>query len=145
MSQWKQSSCGEADQHRFYDTAGILSKDLQKCKDFAAEWLSSDALQRDPMVRSYSGLSALLIRLQTFTSIIWPVDFWKVIDAKQAVIARDFAKHMQYALRVKYEEVSFENVWLKTPPIESNGQSLSDFINEVCSTNPKCLRLSTDI
>lgn len=96
------------------------------------------------MVRN-NGLSSIpLIRLQSFTSIIWPVDFWKVIDAKQTVIAQDFAKQMKSTLKAEYEEISFEDIWLKYPPTEADGQSLPDFINGVCETNRGvCTLIST--
>lgn len=38
------------DHSRVFDTAGILGKDLKKCRDFAAEWLRPDALQKNPKV-----------------------------------------------------------------------------------------------
>ncbi len=38
------------DHIRVFDTAGILGRELRKCREFAAEWLRPDALQKDPKV-----------------------------------------------------------------------------------------------
>jgi hypothetical protein len=38
----------ESDYFRVFDTAGILGRDLKKCREFAAEWLRPEALQKEP-------------------------------------------------------------------------------------------------
>jgi hypothetical protein len=38
------------DYSRVFDTAGILGRDLKKCRDFAAEWLRAEVLQKNPEV-----------------------------------------------------------------------------------------------
>jgi hypothetical protein len=38
------------DNIRVFDTAGILGRDLKKCREFAAGWLRPEALQKDPKV-----------------------------------------------------------------------------------------------
>ncbi|MCJ1251052.1 hypothetical protein MMC30_008283 [Trapelia coarctata] len=97
-----------------FDTAGILGRDLQKCRSFAAEWLLPSALQNDP---------------KPFTLTIWPLDFWKVIDSEQVSIARRFTQQVVSHLKADYKEVLFEELWLKSPPEGANGCSLSEFID----------------
>ncbi|KAF2446191.1 amidase signature enzyme [Karstenula rhodostoma CBS 690.94] len=100
-----------------YDTAGILGRDLHKCRDFAVEWLSPAALQSPPM---------------SFASIIWPIDFWKPTDAKQNAIAQAFAQQMKTFLNAEYAEVSFEATWLASPPAQAASKPLPEYINEAC-------------
>ncbi|TVY83904.1 Amidase [Lachnellula suecica] len=99
---------------RVFDTAGILARDLKKCRDFAAEWLLSDVLQKTP---------------KPFNLVIFPVDFWKVIDSEQAAIGREFAQSAATHLKVDYQEISFEELWLKTSPEDAKGCTLSEFID----------------
>ncbi|UKZ82671.1 hypothetical protein TrVFT333_010465 [Trichoderma virens FT-333] len=79
----------------------ILARDLQKCKKFAKEWLDFDIFEKAP---------------ESFSSIIWPTDFWNIIDSKQKSLAQSFAQEMATKLNVKFEEISFEERWKNVPP-----------------------------
>ncbi|KAK0631095.1 amidase signature domain-containing protein [Bombardia bombarda] len=98
-----------------WDTAGVLARDLQMCRDFAAAWLDATVLEKNP---------------KPFSSIVWPKDYWSIIDHTQVEIARTFAKSIEAALDITTEEISFEESWIKSPPAEANGPTLPAFINE---------------
>jgi hypothetical protein len=70
-----------------------------------------------------------VLKVQPFNLVIFPVDFWKVIDSKQAFIGREFAQLAATYLEVDYQETSFEELWLKTPPEDARGCTLSEFID----------------
>ncbi|KAK5995289.1 Scytalone dehydratase-like Arp1-like protein [Cladobotryum mycophilum] len=96
-----------------WDIPGILARDLRKCRTFAAEWLTFDKFEKMP---------------ESFSSVIWPTDFWKIIDPEQAEIARSFAKNVAAKLMVKFEEISFEARWRASPPTKGVS-SLPRFID----------------
>ncbi|KAF3480209.1 uncharacterized protein GIQ15_05556 [Arthroderma uncinatum] len=64
-----------------------------------------------------------------FSSIIWPIDFWKIIDADQCTLALQFVKDMESHLYIKHSKISFENVWSNSLPSEAAGLSLPEYIN----------------
>ncbi|OKL58530.1 hypothetical protein UA08_06367 [Talaromyces atroroseus] len=99
-----------------WDIPGILARDLQQCKDFANGWLIKDVLETNP---------------KPFSSIIWPTDFWSIVEPEQVEIARDFMKTAESTLGVQCEPVSFEGLWEKSPPAQSKGLSLLEFIHPV--------------
>ncbi|RSL54933.1 hypothetical protein CEP54_009624 [Fusarium duplospermum] len=101
-----------------WDTPGILARDLDKCRDFASKWLDLDPFAPP----------------KPFSSIIWPTDFWSIIDSDQAQLAKGFAEVLQAELNVSLEELSFEHVWNDSPPSEANGKSLPAFINPATSS-----------
>ncbi|KAH7264620.1 amidase signature domain-containing protein [Fusarium solani] len=101
-----------------WDVPGILARDLEKCKTFATNWLDLD----------------LFGPPQPFTSIIWPADFWTIIDHHQAQLTKHFAGVLQEELNVSLEELSFEQIWNDSPPSEANGMSLPAFINPATSS-----------
>lgn len=70
---------------------------------------------------------------QQFSSIIWPTDYWKIIDAKQASEAKSFAQRAAAKLNVKLVDMSFEECWNASPPTD-DASSLQQFINPVCSS-----------
>ncbi|KAK3328636.1 amidase signature domain-containing protein [Cercophora scortea] len=70
---------------QLWDTAGILARDLQKLSQFANFWLDPKALEKHPKSPS---------------SLIWPVDYWHIIDPAQVDIAWKFAEHIESALDV---------------------------------------------
>ncbi|KAH8726966.1 hypothetical protein GQ44DRAFT_725725 [Phaeosphaeriaceae sp. PMI808] len=80
-----------------------------------------------------------------FTSIIWPLDFWKAIDVKQTAIAKKFAKQIKTSLDAEFAEISFDDVWLKSPPSEAESTSLPEFIDEACKNNSKLIDGHNDI
>ncbi|KAI1127063.1 amidase signature domain-containing protein [Nemania abortiva] len=100
---------------RSWDTAGVLARDLEKCRHFSSLWLSPDMLKDNPV---------------PFTSIIWPTDYWSVIDPSQIEIAKGFVKKVKAVLDIECDEVSFEAIWRKSPPSDAKGLSLGDYINE---------------
>jgi hypothetical protein len=58
-----------------------------------------------------------------------PVDFWKAIDPKQATMGREFAQSAVTCLKADYLEVSFEELWLRSPPKDAQGCTLSEYID----------------
>ncbi|KAI0396029.1 amidase signature domain-containing protein [Xylariaceae sp. FL0594] len=98
-----------------WDTAGVLARDLQRCRDFSGAWLSPEKLEKDP---------------QPFSSIIWPTDFWSVIDSSQIEIAKDFVEKIKATLDIECHELSFAAAWKESPPSEAQDQTLADYINE---------------
>ncbi|KAL6895047.1 amidase signature domain-containing protein [Trichoderma evansii] len=96
-----------------WDVPGVLARDLKQCREFAAEWLTFDQPEKTP---------------KQFSSIIWPTDYWKIIDPKQASAAKSFARGAALKLNVKLIEMSFEECWNASPPIK-DASSLQRFIN----------------
>ncbi|KAI0115657.1 amidase signature domain-containing protein [Nemania sp. FL0031] len=105
-----------------WDTAGVLARDLRKCIAFCARWLSPDILIKTPRF--------------PFTSIIWPTDYWSIIDQKQVDIARGFVGKIKAALRIECDDVSFQDTWATSPPSTAEGLSLGEYINE--AANAQC-------
>ncbi|KAI1425310.1 amidase signature domain-containing protein [Xylaria sp. FL1777] len=101
-----------------WDTAGVLARDLQKCRDFSSVWLSPDKLKKDPM---------------PFTSIIWPTDYWSPVDPNQVEIARKFVERVKVVLAIGCYECSFQDTWEQSSPYDARGLSLRDYINEATS------------
>lgn len=66
---------------------------------------------------------------KSFTSAIWPSDFWAIIDHEQQEIAREFIQTLEATLGVVCEDISFEKVWERHPPAQANRLSLAEFIN----------------
>ncbi len=102
--------------YRVWDTAGLLGRDLQKCRDFAAEWLNQDVLVKSD---------------RPFSEIIWPTDFWEIIDSHQVELAIKFAASIGASLDLASREVSFRDSWAREPPPEAAGLSLQDYIVDV--------------
>ncbi|PKK51768.1 hypothetical protein CI102_3128 [Trichoderma harzianum] len=96
-----------------WDVPGILARDLQKCRDFAQEWLNFDNFEKTP---------------ESFSSIIWPTDFWKIIDSEQSSTTKSIAQRMATTLNIKFEEISFEERWKSAPP-RPHAPLLPQFIN----------------
>jgi hypothetical protein len=61
--------------------------------------------------------------------VIFPLDFWKVIDPQQVDIGRKFAQSAVAYLKADYQEISFEELWLQSPPNDANGCTLSEYID----------------
>ncbi|KAL3590974.1 hypothetical protein FPOAC2_13179 [Fusarium poae] len=97
-----------------WDIPGILGRDLKKCRDFAAEWFNLDKCGKNT---------------KPFSSIIWPEDFWKIIDKEQVDMGRKFSKLVEQDLGIVLESLSFEEIWAKNPPSVANGRLLHDFIH----------------
>lgn len=68
---------------------------------------------------------------QPFSSIVWPVDFWAIIDDDQQAMARKFARNCGAQLGIDITELSFQDMWKKSPPPESEGLALLEFLGEV--------------
>lgn len=68
---------------------------------------------------------------QPFSSIVWPVDFWAIIDKDQQAMARKFARNCGVHLGIDVIELSFQDVWKSSPPSESKGLALLEFLGEV--------------
>ncbi len=58
-----------------------------------------------------------------------PLDFWKAIDPRQAAIGREFAQSAVAYLEAEYQEISFEELWLQSPPVDAHGCTLSEYID----------------
>ncbi|KAJ8105970.1 hypothetical protein ONZ43_g7220 [Nemania bipapillata] len=106
---------------QLWDTAGVLARDLQKCRDFSSVWLSPGKLRDEAM---------------PFSSIIWPTDYWSIIDSKQITIAKGFVEKIKVSLALECEDLSFKAMWEQLPPSEAVGVSLDDYINE--APNAQC-------
>ncbi|KAI1117723.1 amidase signature domain-containing protein [Nemania sp. NC0429] len=98
-----------------WDTAGVLARDLQQCRDFSRVWLSPEKLKSDP---------------GPFTSIIWPTDYWSIIDSHQADTAVQFVHTIESVLNIKCTEVSFAAAWKQSPPSDAQRLSLGDYTND---------------
>ncbi|RSM10374.1 hypothetical protein CDV31_007250 [Fusarium ambrosium] len=96
-----------------WDTPGLLARDLDKCRDFASKWLDLDAFAPP----------------KSFSSIIWPTNFWRIIDSDQVQLAMDFAQALRAELNVFLEALSYEDIWNDSPPSEAHGMPLPAFIN----------------
>ncbi|PON25427.1 glutamyl-tRNA(Gln) amidotransferase [Trichoderma gamsii] len=96
-----------------WDIPGFLARDLGHCREFAAEWLAFDEFEKAP---------------EQFSSIIWPTDYWKIIDAKQASEAKSFAQRAAAKLNVNLVDISFEKCWSASPPTKV-ATTLQQFIN----------------
>lgn len=73
------------------------------------------------------------------------MDFWKAIGPMETDIARHFAGQMKAYLDADYKEISFEDIWLESPPSDAEGQPLADFLNNVCRANMKGLYVDTNL
>lgn len=137
----KQSSyttgwCWANHYYRSWDIPGFLARDLGHCREFAAEWLVFDQFEKFPEVYSPCiryNVALKLIRTQQFSSIIWPTDYWKIINPKQASEAKSFAQRAAAKLNVNLVDISFEERWSASPPTK-DATSLQQFINPVCSS-----------
>lgn len=137
----KQSSytngwCWANHYYRSWDIPGFLARDLGHCREFAAEWLVFDQFEKFPEVYSPCiryNVALKLIRTQQFSSIIWPTDYWKIINTKQASEAKLFAQRAAAKLNVNIVDISFEERWSASPPTK-DATSLQQFINPVCSS-----------
>lgn len=129
----------QANHYRSWDIPGFLARDLGHCREFAAEWLAFDEFEKAPEVYSpYSpciryNVATKLMCTQQFSSIIWPTDYWKIIDPKQASEAKSFAQRAAAKLNVDLVDISFEKCWSASPPTKV-ATSLQQFINPVCSS-----------
>ncbi|KAJ5623416.1 amidase signature enzyme [Penicillium lividum] len=97
-----------------WDIPGFLGRDLAKCREFAAAWLQEEALVKEPKV--------------SISAIIWPTDFWSIIDPDQCDLALKLVKDMESHLGLQHCKVSFDDIWKSEPPYEAGGLSLIDFI-----------------
>ncbi|KAL4939101.1 amidase signature domain-containing protein [Aspergillus oleicola] len=95
-----------------WDIPGLLGRDLQKCRAFATAWLLEDALTPS----------------EKPSAIIWPTDYWDIIDAEQRSMALNFVQDMESYLDLEHTKVSFDEAWEKSPPPEAEGRSLNEFI-----------------
>lgn len=68
---------------------------------------------------------------QPLSSIVWPVDFWAIIDDDQQKMAHKFARDCGAMLGIDTIELSVQNMWKSSPPSESKGLALLEFLGEV--------------
>lgn len=73
---------------------------------------------------------------QPFSTLVWPTDFWNIIPHEQSSVARRFVREIEAYMNVKCSDVSFEEEWSKSPPLEAEGLSLPEFINPVSPPIP---------
>ncbi|KKP06858.1 glutamyl-tRNA(Gln) amidotransferase [Trichoderma harzianum] len=100
-----------------WDIPGILARDLKDCKEFAKQWLNFDNEKFADAPKSFS-------------SIIWPVDFWAEFHPTEMDMARVFAQQMADELKITLEEISFEKYWSKHAPSGWRKYPLEKFIKE---------------
>ena len=120
---------------RTWDTAGLLARDLQACRDIAAEWLDPSALVENSGVSTCNHrghlaarLLTLSVLLQPVSSIVWPTDFWSIIDPGQVALAQGFVKTLNAVLSIDSRDVSFWESWAQNPPKEAENLSLQEYI-----------------
>ncbi|KAL7795616.1 amidase signature domain-containing protein [Trichoderma afarasin] len=100
-----------------WDIPGILARDLEDCEKFAEQWLNFDDEKFDNVP-------------ETFSSIIWPVDFWAEFNPMEMDMARVFAQNMADELGVRVKEISFEKRWSEYAPKGWRKYPLEKFMKE---------------
>lgn len=56
-----------------------------------------------------------------------------ITNRDQLAIIDKFVADLESSLGVKHSKVSFENLWKTSPPIETGGQGLSEYMKDVSS------------
>ena len=69
------------------------------------------------------------------SSIVWPTDFWSIIDPAQVALAQGFVKTLNAVLGIDSRDVSFWDSWAQNPPKEAENLSLQEYIVEVGATD----------
>ncbi|CAI7586228.1 unnamed protein product [Penicillium manginii] len=103
--------------------------------DYQAPWNDRADHYQSPGGSSSGSASAISaynwldIAIGTDT-IVWPKDFWSIIDSDQCDLALKFVKDMESHLGLQYCEVSFDDIWKAEPPHEASGLSLIEFMGQ---------------
>jgi Asp-tRNA(Asn)/Glu-tRNA(Gln) amidotransferase A subunit family amidase len=100
-----------------FDTPTFFARGIDKCRDFAAAWYG-EKLGRE---------IDLPLRL------IVPTDYLRLItNTDQVRIIDQFVADLGNALDTDPKTVSFEEVWQSSPPADSNGESLQEYMRDAC-------------
>lgn len=66
--------------------------------------------------------------LNQFSAILWPTDYWDIIDSQQREMAHIFALEIESALGLKRTEFSLKQKWQTSPPEDADHRSLDDYM-----------------
>ncbi|KAL8949128.1 MAG: hypothetical protein Q9222_004739 [Ikaeria aurantiellina] len=97
---------------RYLDTPGIMGRDLEQCRHFVSSWYG-DCLKPD---------------VPDFSSVLWPIEYWNLIDRPQREMGCKFADELASALRLSSENFSLGEAWKRQPPEDAGHQSLEDYM-----------------
>ena len=102
---------------RRFDVPTFFGRDLEICGQFAEHWYCHELPHSPPLP----------------PAIIYPTDYMALIHNKEQLRLIDgFVTDLEQSLGVKHEEVSFNEVWGRAPPLEAHGQSLQDYMRDAC-------------
>ncbi|PVH80611.1 amidase signature enzyme [Cadophora sp. DSE1049] len=101
---------------RAIDMPGFLCRDLSQSKAFAEKCAVINADANKPI-----------------SKIIWPADFWDIMDTPHQELALAFAEDIERCLGVRRTNLSFRDEWSKSPPKEANGLSKDEYFKNVPS------------
>lgn len=68
--------------------------------------------------------------LQQFSALLWPTNYWDMIDSQQRGMAHKFALEIESALGLKRTEFSLKEKWQTSPPEDAGRQSLDDYMTK---------------
>ena len=60
--------------------------------------------------------------------MLWPIDYWNLIDIPQRVIANKFAQEIASLLNLPRREYSMKERWQSHPPEDAGHQSLDEYM-----------------
>lgn len=63
-----------------------------------------------------------------FPTIIWPSDYWDMIESDESDIAYSFLLDIESHLGVTHSKVSFRGVWERDPPRDAGTLSLHAYM-----------------
>ncbi|KAL8793902.1 MAG: hypothetical protein Q9195_003521 [Heterodermia aff. obscurata] len=63
-----------------------------------------------------------------FSAVLWPTDYWNLVDLPQRTIATNFAHEIASFLKLPYREYSMKEVWQSHPPEDAGDQSLDEYM-----------------
>ena len=130
-----------------FDIPGILGRDLQKCREFAANWLAIGELQSAPQVVSIEfAIVSSNKPFQAPIAILWATDYWNIIspDPDQLAAACHLCHVIGSSLKTACHPISFKKYWMKNPPAEAKNLSLDEFIGKVIPRPRQLLSLRTN-
>ncbi|KIX10283.1 uncharacterized protein Z518_01365 [Rhinocladiella mackenziei CBS 650.93] len=103
---------------RLFDTPTFFGRDIHKCRAFAAAWYGENLPNPIPNLP---------------LKIIVATDYLNVIaNRAQLEVIEKFVKDLEQSLGVQRQNVSFDESWDSSPPVEAEGQVLSDFMKHAC-------------
>lgn len=103
---------------------------LHKCRNYAAVGLLNRNLH-DLLTLAQLTLNTSNADMPFPKRIIYPLDFTSTTESDQA---RDdkFVAMLEHFLQVKADKMRLSDAWDAQPPKEANGQTLEEYMKEVC-------------